>query len=610
MNKKKTIVGVVVVAVLAALMAVGYKIYDLMFNGAVKVQMVDVINALVQCKVQLIAGGIILLAGIICLIVSRIKKGQRRHIFTVHGVVAIVMAFVITITWACLGPQYSVVNNVFAGNNKIQSDHKKNSLETAEKIAEEGITLLKNKDNALPLAKNTKLNVFGWSSTDPVYGGGGSGSSDSSQAVSLLEGLHEAGFETNSELEKFYTNFREGRPSISFSGVDFTIPEPTMKEYEKAGIFESAKDYSDTALVVIARSSGEGSDLAMNLSDNNNFTIGENGEPVTFSTQKDDIDSSKSYLELSNRETEMLEEVTKDFSNIIVVVNSAQPMELGWVDEYDNINSVVWCPSPGQVGFRALGKILNGEVNPSGHLVDTFVYDLHQTPYINNFGSFAYKNYEDVTGDKDNKAIYVNYNEGIYVGYKFYETAATEGFIDYDSVVQYPFGYGLSYTDFKADIANVSDDGKNITMDINVENVGDKAGKFVGEIFFTPPYTNGGIEKASMNLVEYAKTGLIDAGKSETVTVKFSYEDMASYDSECVKSTAGAYVLEAGEYNIHLCSDSHTILDTYTTAVEKDIIYDEEHDGKRSSDEVAATNQFDYAKGDVTYLSRADHFAN
>ena len=610
MNKKKTIVGIIIVAVLAALAVVGYKVYDLMFNGSVKVQMVDVISALAQCKVQLIVGGIILLAGIICLIVSRIKKEQGRHIFTVHGCVAIIMAFVTAITWSCLGPQYSVVNNVFAGNKEIQSDHKKNSLETAEKIAEEGITLLKNKDDALPLEKNTKLNVFGWSSTEPVYGGGGSGSSDSSQAVSLLDGLHEAGFKTNSEIEKFYTNFREGRPSISFSGVDFTIPEPTMKEYEDAGIFKSAKDYSDTALVVIARSSGEGSDLAMNLSDNNNFTIGENDEPVTFSTQKDDIDGSKSYLELSNRETEMLEEVTKDFSNIIVVVNSAQPMELGWVDEYDNINSVIWCPSPGQVGFRALGKILNGEVNPSGHLVDTFVYDLHQTPYINNFGSFAYTNYEDVTGDKDNKAIYVNYNEGIYVGYKFYETAAAEGLIDYDSVVQYPFGYGLSYTDFKADIANVSDDGKNITMDIKVENVGDQAGKFVGEIFFTPPYTNGGIEKASMNLVEYAKTGLIKPGESETVTVEFSYEDMASYDSECIKSTAGAYVLEGGEYDIHLCSDSHTILDTYTTTVTKDIIYDEEHDGKRSSDEVAATNQFDYAKGDVTYLSRADHFAN
>lgn len=610
MNKKKTVIGVVIAVIAVVLISIGYKIYDLMFKGSVKVQMVDVINAIGQCKVQLVVGGIILLAGIVCLILSRIKKEQTRTMFTVQGCVAIVMAFVTTATWICMGPQYSVVNNVFAGNDEIKADHKKNSLETAEKIAEEGIVLLKNKDAALPLAEQTKLNVFGWSSTSPVYGGGGSGSSDSSKAVSLMEGLHEAGFETNSVLEDFYTNFRDKRPSISFFGVDFTVPEPSMDEYEKENIFENAKEYSDTALVVISRSSGEGSDLAMNLSDNNNFTIGENGEPVTFSTQEDDIDETKSYLELSNREASMIEEVTKDFENIVVVVNSAQPMELGWVDEYDNIKSVVWCPSPGQVGFRALGKILSGEVNPSGHLVDTFVYDLHETPYINNFGSFAYDNYEDVTGDKDNKAIYVNYNEGIYVGYKFYETAAAEGLIDYDAVVQYPFGYGLSYTDFKADIANIQDDGENITMDINVENVGNTAGKFVAEIFFTPPYTNGGIEKASMNLVEYAKTDVIEAGESQTVTVEFSYEDLASYDSECIKSSNGAYVLESGDYEIHLCSDSHTVLDTYTATVDKDIIYDEEHDGKRSSDDVTATNQFDYAKGDVTYLSRADHFAN
>lgn len=581
-----------------------------MFNGSVKVQMVDVINAIGECKVQLLIGGIILLAGMILLILGKVKKERSGKIFTVQGCVAVIMALVITVTWACMGPQYSLVNNIFAGNDEIKKDNKEKSLETAEKIAEEGITLLKNKDNALPLAQNTKLNVFGWSSTSPVYGGGGSGSSDSSEAVSLIEGLHEAGFETNLELETFYKNFREGRPSISFFGVDFTIPEPTMKEYEEADIFENAKKYSDTALVVIARSSGEGSDLAMNLSNNNNFTIGENGEPVTFSTQEDDIDGSKSYLELSNREIAMLDEVTKDFSHVVVVVNSAQPMELGWVDEYDNINGVIWCPSPGQMGFRALGKILNGEVNPSGHLVDTFVYDLHETPYINNIGSFAYENYEDVTGDKDNKAIYVNYNEGIYVGYKFYETAAAEGLIDYDSVVQYPFGYGLSYTSFKANIENVQDDGNTITMDIKVENTGDTAGKFTAEIFFTPPYNNGGIEKASMNLVEYAKTGFIEAGKSETVSVEFSYEDMVSYDSECMKSTNGAYVLESGEYGIHLCSDSHTILDTYTAVVDQDIIYDEEHDGKRSSDKVTATNQFDYAKGDVTYLSRADQFAN
>ena len=253
-------------------------------------------------------------------------------------------------------------------------------LEAAEAIADEGITLLKNEGNALPLASGTKLNVFGWSSVAPVYGGAGSGSSDSSKAASLLDGLHEAGFETNTELENFYTNFRSERPSISFFGVDFTIPEPTMEEFQNANIFENAKAFSDTALVVIGRSSGEGSDLAMNLSDDNNFTIGENGEHVTFSTQEDDLDAEKSYLELSNREIAMLDEVTKDFKDVIVVINSAQPMELGWLDQYDNIKGAIYCPSPGQVGFRSLGKILSGEVNPSGKLTDTWAVDYNDYP--------------------------------------------------------------------------------------------------------------------------------------------------------------------------------------------------------------------------------------
>lgn len=242
--------------------------------------------------------------------------------------------------------------------------------------------------------------------------------------------------------------------------------------------------------------------------------------------------------------------------------------------------------------------------------MDTFVYDLHSTPYINNFGSFTYEGYEDVTGSADSKAVFVNYNEGIYVGYRFYETAAAEGLIDYDSVVQYPFGYGLSYTEFKASIANVNDDGNSIDVDVKVDNIGDRAGKYVAEIYYNPPYTNGGIEKSTANLVGYAKTGLIEAGASETVTVQFSYEDMASYDSECIKSQNGAYVLEKGTYQINLCSNSHTVLDTYEATVGADVIYNDGNGGKRSTDRIAAENLFDYAKGNVTYLSRADHFAN
>lgn len=611
MKKKKIMPIIITVIIVVALIVAGYKIYDLMFNGAVKVQMVDVIGAIEQCKVQLIVGGCILLAGLAALIVSRfLKNSNRKYMVSVQGAVAMLMALVITITWICLGPQYSIINTVLSGNDQIEADHQANSLETAEAIAEEGITLLKNENHALPLSKETKINVFGWSSSNPIYGGSGSGSTNTENAVSLINGLEEAGFETNKEIDEFYKAFRADRPVIGFSAVDFTIPEPSFEEYQEAGIFESAKNFSDTAMIVIGRASGEGADMAMQMSEENNYTLDEQGKPIVFSTQEDDISGEKSYLELTDREIAMVEEVTNDFENVVVVVNSAQAMELGWVDEYESINSVIWCPSPGEVGFRALGKILSGEVNPSGHLVDTFVYDLQTTPYINNFGSFPYENYADVTGGEENKAIFVNYNEGIYVGYKFYETAAAEGLIDYDSVVQYPFGYGLSYTDFEANIGEVQDDGKNISMEVEVKNIGDTAGKYVAEIYYNPPYTNGGIEKASANLVGYAKTEMLEAGASTTVTVQFTYEDMASYDSECIKSSNGAYVLEAGDYNINLCSDSHTVLDTYTAKVESDIIYDEENAGARSTDTEAATNEFDYSAGDVTYLSRADKFAN
>ena len=286
MKKKKLIPCIIAIVAIVLLGIAGVKLYQLMFGGAVKVQTADIISAIAQMKLQLIIGAVILIAGIVILIIGLRKKDENlKDLLKVQGIVAMVLAVVITVNTVCFGPQYSNLSTVLSGTTAISEEHINESLEAAEAIADEGITLLKNEGNALPLASGTKLNVFGWSSVAPVYGGAGSGSSDSSKAASLLDGLHEAGFETNTELENFYSNFRSERPSISFFGVDFTIPEPTMEEYQNANIFENAKAFSDTALVVIGRSSGEGSDLAMNLSDDNNFTIGENVEHVTFSTQ-------------------------------------------------------------------------------------------------------------------------------------------------------------------------------------------------------------------------------------------------------------------------------------------------------------------------------------
>ena len=278
-------------------------------------------------------------------------------------------------------------------------------------------------------------------------------------------------------------------------------------------------------------------------------------------------------------------------------------MELGFVDEYEQISSVLWCPGTGQSGFNSLGSILKGETNPSAKTSDTFVRDLTKTPTYNNFGFFAYDNMDEfeVDGFVPN---FVNYTDGIYVGYRFYETAAEEGLINYEEMVQYPFGYGLSYTTFEQKMGELEVKDGTISVDVTVTNTGDAAGKDVVEIYYNPPYTNGGIEKASVNLIGFEKTEVLEPGESETVTVTFTEEDMASYDD----INAKAYVLEAGDYEISLRTDSHTVVDTKTHTVDETITYSGENG--RSTDETTATNQLDFANGDVTYLSRANGFAN
>ena len=299
----------------------------------------------------------------------------------------------------------------------------------------------------------------------------------------------------------------------------------------------------------------------------------------------------------------MLDRVTADYENVILIVNAANTMELGFVEDYSQIKSVIWCPGTGQSGFNSLGKILNGEINPSAKTSDTFVRDLTATPTYNNFGNFTYDNMDEFAVDGVNPN-FVNYTDGIYVGYRFYETAAEEGFLNYEEAVQYPFGYGLSYTQFKQEMGELNVNNGTISVDVTVTNTGSVAGKDVVEVYYNPPYTNGGIEKASVNLAGFAKTQMLEPGASETVTVTFTEEDMASYDDKNAK----AYVLEAGDYEISLRTDSHTVVDTKTYTIDETITYGEGN--ARSTDETVATNQLDFANGGITYLSRADGFAN
>ena len=568
----------------------------------------DVINVLNTCKPYLIALGVILAAVIIITVAVMKLQKPKKKFARAQSWIAFLAALVVIVNMICWGPMSSMIS-LATGAGTIAEETSAAATELCEDIADEGIVLLENENNTLPLAEGTKLNVFGWSSTNPVYGGTGSGSlSDSYPTVSLLEGIENAGFEVNQDLVNFYTEYRADRPMVGMWGQDWTIPEPTMDEYEAAGVFESAKEYSDKAVVVIARSGGEGADLPTSLDPEVEDTFNAEGgmfgaAGLRYSENKDDLDASKHFLELTNRERAMLERVTSEYEDVVVVVNAANTMELGFVEEYDSISSVLWCPGTGQSGFNSLGAILAGEINPSAKTSDTFVRDLTATPTFNNFGNFKYDNMSEFD-TSEGGASFVNYTDGIYVGYRFWETAAEEGFINYDEAVQYPFGYGLSYTTFEQEMGELNVSDGNISVDVTITNTGDVAGKDVAEIYYNPPYTNGGIEKASVNLIGFAKTGILEPGQSETVTIEFTAEEMASYDD----INAKAYVLEAGDYEISLRTDSHTVVDTKTYTVDETVTYGEGN--ARSTDEVAATNLFDEARGDLTYLSRADGFAN
>ena len=582
------------------------------------INIADVIAVLQTMIPHLVAIGVVLAAAIICTIAAIAIKKPLRGFVRKQAWLVFLLTLVIVVTMILTGPVYSMVNMAMGGG-KISEESVEEAKELCTDIAEEGIVLLKNDASTLPLASGAKVNVFGWSSTNPIYGGTGSGAlSAAYPTVDFLQGLTDAGIEYNQELVDFYKGWRDSRPSVGMMGQDWTIPEPTVDEY--GDLFTKAKDYSDTAIFFIARSGGEGADLPMHYDGVDTYNFDPNsffgGTGTRYSEQADDLDANKSYLELSNREKALLDKVTSDYSKVIVIVNSANAMELGFVNDYSQIKSVLYCPGTGQTGFDGLGEILAGTVNPSGKTADTFVADLLATPTANNFGDFDYTNmsefgFENMFAEGGmSYPTFVNYVEGIYVGYRFYETAFAEAQagnmdFDYDKEVVYPFGYGLSYTTFSQEMGPVTNDGKTVSFDVTVTNTGSVAGKDVVEVYYNPPYTNGGIEKSAANLVEFEKTGMLEPGTSETVSISFALEDMASYDTY----GEGCYVLDAGNYEISINTDAHNKIATDTVNVASKVVYDEAN--KRESDFVAATNQFEFAEGDsFTYLSRADGFAN
>ena len=591
-------------------------------------EMEDLIGVLQGLTPYFIAIALILIAAVAVGVAVKKLPKEKKKFFCGEAWLAALLAILLVVNLICIGPMAALLSLVGSGSTPttVSDELAAEAEAVALQIAEEGFVLLEN-EGILPLSGTSRLNLFGWSSTNPVYGGAGSGGlNDLYHKVSLIEGLEGAGFEVNQELVDFYLGYAENRAAVSITAQNWNLPEPPAANYSDA-LIANAKAFSDTAVIVISRLAGEGhNDIPQDMANCEIYTDNSPDYP--------DWNEGDHYLMLNNTERAMVELVCANFDKVVLVYNGAYAFELGFAEEYPQIQGVVWAGGPGNVGFAALGEILAGTVNPSGRTNDTFVYDMKTTPYWNNAEKRDYANMTHMTVDGMNSGVptqyapaFINYVEGIYVGYKFYETAYTEALLaaeeaaaaevaegeeaiapgftfDYDSVVQYPFGYGLSYTSFTQKMGELQVNGESVSFDVTVTNTGSVAGKDVVEVYFNPPYTDGGIEKASANLVCYTKTGMLEPGASETLTLSFDLEDLASYD----EYGAGCYVLEAGDYVISIKSDSHNELDSKVYTQQKTVVYDESN--PRPSDDQAAVNVLQDAHGTATYLSRAAHFAN
>lgn len=432
-----------------------------------------------------------------------------------------------------------------------------NAQEVNLKLAEEGFVLLKNENAALPMNKGARISVFSKNSVNLSYGGSGSGGFDTSNNKNLYESLNDAGFVTNPTLKRFYESSQSGPVrTANSSDLDngdnqkIATAETPQNKYTDA-VKKSYADYSDAALVVITRIGGEGFDLPRYQGDSEGA-----------------VSPDSHYLELDQNEIDLLTAVTDGtFKRVVVVFNTPSSFEATFLKDSayaafaDKIDAAVWIGFTGSNGITALGEILNGDVNPSGRLVDTWAADFTKNPSFVNFGTGCLP---DTTDKYDGGMYYsVDYEEGIYVGYRYYETRGeTDGEDWYNANVVYPFGYGLSYTTFDWTVGDVSASeielGTTITVPVTVKNTGSVAGKDVVQLYASAPYTLGGIEKAHKVLVGFAKTKLLQPGESETVTVSFDPYSAASYDYRDANSNGfSGYELGAGEYTLYVSRNAH-----------------------------------------------------
>lgn len=487
---------------------------------------------------------------------------------------------------------------IYEPDSVSKSDALRRANELTEEVCEEGFVLLKNDNGALPLNRGASVSVFGKNSVNLVYSGSGSGGTNTSSAATIHDSLRDAGFRVNDVLESFYKNSsrsgpaRDGNPAIE-DGVEVLSTAETPQSYYGAEITESYANFNDAAIIVLSRIGGEGFDLPRISAD----------------------DPSRHYLELDPNEIDLVKSVTSaGFGKVIVVVNSLSVMELGWAEsgEYGHIDSVIYVGGPGNAGISALGRILNGEVNPSGHTVDTWATDLLAAPAAINFGNNGSADGNVYTVDGENVFYnFVDYEEGIYVGYRYYETRGLGDSEWYNQNVVYPFGYGLSYTTFSQRItstnilpeADWTAQTQNIEITVAVRNTGDVPGKDVIQVYAHAPYYEGGIEKSEVVLVGFVKTDELRAGETREYTISFDVYDFASYDyNDANGNKFYGYELDPGDYVFSIRSDVHSVIDSVSTNLDEGVKFEND-----SVTGYKVENRFDDADDQLsTVLSRND----
>lgn len=480
----------------------------------------------------------------------------------------------------------------YPDNGMSLEDWKAETDALVEEVTGEGIVLLKNENSVLPLAKGSRVTLFGRSSADLVLGGTGAGGIDSSLAVNLKDAMEADGmFEINSTVWDFYKSYdgKEGytRSNGTYMGAkpeDIYVAEVPVAEYTDA-VRDSYDDYSDAAIVVFSRVGGEGSDMPTG-----------------------DFGDGTKYLALQEQEKDVLREIQDSgkFDKVIALINTSNAMELGWVDQEEyGIDACIWIGGVGQSGARAVAKALCGEINPSGHLADTYAADSFSSPAMQNFGDFTFTNASEIEaqiGADNNGTKYVVYAEGIYVGYRYYETRYADSVLDpvgtnaasaagafvgdtwnYTDEVCYSFGYGLSYgaedgQPYNQEIlsAQMGDDG--LTLTVQVTNTGTAAGKSVVQVYLQQPYTTGGIEKSAVQLAAFAKTDVLQPGETCQMELTVDRQDMASYDYKDAKT----YVLDAGDYYFALGNGAHDALNNILAAQGKTVADGMDYEGDAS----------------------------